>query len=266
MTGIPYCDVTLPVVSGCSRCSPACEHCWAIPITHRLAASPHEATAARYRGLTAVRDGRLDWTGEVRCHPELLDRPRRWRKPRRVFVASQADLFHERVPEEFIADVYAAMNAYTHHTYLVLTKRPERMLAWARSGMGFGPDWPSETVWFGATAWDSQSAQRAIECLRAIPGSPRLWLSLEPQLESTVLPRLALEFGVAGRIDWIVQGCESGPGRRPFDPDWARAIRDQCQAAGVPYYLKQMPRASNGQVVHFPLLDGRQWLEVPGWK
>lgn len=216
---------------GCSRVSPGCDGCYAIGVAHRAMQPAHE-------GLTIKRPGeRTDWTGEVRCLPERLDVPLRRRKPTTFFVDSMSDLFHPKVPVEFIAAVWRTMDRAEQHTFQVLTKRPQGMalvlnakdLDWAFAAEVANP-WPLDNVWLGTSIESDRYFWRA-DHLRATPAAVR-FLSLEPLLGP--LPSLDLT-----GIDWVIVGGESGPGARPMHPDWVRDIRDRCVAAGVPFFFKQ---------------------------
>lgn len=239
----------------------------------------------------------LEWSGVVRCLPERLDEPLHWRKPERVFVVSQADLFHKEVPDEFIRRVLFSVAKSTRHTYLILTKRIERALQllsnpdFRDSVVGdFGPPhtgwaartfWPLPNVWLGVTAEDQQRADERIPLLLQVPAAVQ-WVSAEPllgplDLSAYLHPRSHLtdglwhddcpsclrrrSYGGTGALDQIIVGAESGPGHRPMQEQWVRDLKEQCQAAGVAYYLKQMWQA--GKLVHTPELDGKRYTEMP---
>lgn len=275
---IDWTDATWNPVVGCSHASPGCDHCYAERLAGRLEAMGQ----ARYMGLT--RDRR--WTGEVRCVPEALDQPLHWRAPRAVFVCSMGDLFHEAVPFEFIAAVFGVMAATPHHTYQVLTKRPERMrefFSWIRlhgpkdspvgwtwqtqiqspRTTGHAP-WPLPHVWLGTTVEDQRRADERVPHLLECPAAVR-FVSVEPMLGA-----IELTDHLRGcHLDWVICGGETGPGARPMHPDWARGLRDQCSAAGVPFYFKQWGawlavdqpwRQDNPK----PRADGERWLNLAG--
>jgi protein gp37 len=230
MSAIEWTDVTWNPTVGCSRVSPGCDGCYAIGVAHRAMQPAHE-------GLTIRRPGeRPDWTGEVRCLPDRLDVPLRWRKPRRVFVDSMSDLFHPDVPDLFVAEVWGVMENAPRHTYQILTKRPQRMATLLND-----PDFweqvtgrpeidPIPCIWLGTSIESDRYAFRA-DYLRATPAAVR-FLSLEPLLGP--LPSVDLT-----GIDWVIVGGESGPGARPMQPDWVRDIRDRCVDVGVPFFFKQ---------------------------
>ena len=183
---------------------------------------------------------------KVTTHEDLLEKPLHWAKPRRVYVSFMGDLFHDEVPDEFIARVFDVMTRAPQHRFHLLTKRPER-----HGDMSARLPWPAN-VWAGATVEDEAHACRA-DRLRQTPAAVK-YLVLEPLLG----PVDALDLTGIG---WVILGGESGPGARPLQPDWARSVRDQCVAAGVPFYFKQwggVRRKETGRK-----LDGREWLERP---
>lgn len=255
-TKIGWTDETWPVLAGCDPISAGCDQCYAArDAATRLAHLP------AYNGLAIKPAGEpARFTGEIRLRAENLPMPLRWARPRRVFVASQSDLFHPGVPSDYIAQVWAAMAVTQRHSYQVLTKRPNRATAlttspWFREQVvahtrklladvryRVAPPipeiWPLPNVdvgtsieWAG-TLWRAAMLGRADAALR--------WLSCEPLIghPGTIIElRGALR---AGRIGWVVVGCESGRQARPMNPDWARAWRDACAAEGVPLFVKQL--------------------------
>lgn len=231
-THIEWTESTWNPVTGCSKISPGCAHCYAERMAKRLQAM----------GQANYRDGFA-----VRTHPHMLDVPTRWRQPRRVFVNSMGDLFHEDVPVEFVRQVFEVMAATPRHTYQLLTKRAERLASLAPALR-----WPSN-VWMGVTVEDNERLTR-VDCLRQVPAAVR-FLSIEPLLGS--LPDL----DTAG-IDWIIVGGESGPGARPMEAVWAQGVRDTCLASGTPFFFKQWggPRRTRAGRE----LDGALWDQMPG--
>lgn len=244
-TGIEWTDATWNPVTGCDKVSPGCDRCYA------------ETFAERWRGTR----GHYFETGfDVQLRPDKLDLPLRWTKPRRIFVNSMSDLFHDKVPDEYIARVFAVMALADHHTFQLLTKRHGRMRSLLNSrefGMMFqeawenepGPDgpeaysppWPLPNVWLGVSAEDQKRADLRIPALLDTPAAVR-WISVEPLLGPVNLHTDPIEAGTpfwGSQLDWVVVGGESGPGARPMHPDWARSLRDQCVAAGVPFLFKQ---------------------------
>lgn len=243
---IEWTDATWNPVTGCTRTSPGCDHCYALTMAARLKLMG----SARYQN-----DGEPPLSGpgfKVTCHPDLLDEPLRWRKPRRVFVNSMSDLFHPDVPDEFIRRIFDVMCLTRRHTFQILTKRPQRMADLLGRWSSEGWFYTLPNVWLGSSIESDRYAFRA-DHLRATPAAVH-FLSLEPLLGP--LPSLDL----AG-IGWVIVGAESGRGARPMDLDWVRDIRDRCVTAGIPFFLKQ--DAVNGRKVHLPELDGRQWTEYP---
>lgn len=227
MSAIEWTDETWNPVTGCDRTSPGCDNCYALTLAKRLKAMGQP----KYQ-----RDGDPRTSGPgfgLTMHPQVLDQPLRWRKPRHVFVNSMSDLFHQGVTDEFIYSVWAKMSVTPRHTYQVLTKRPQRMAAWMEKAVerwGSGQLCVLPNVWLGTSIEDDRYTFRA-DHLRNTPAAVR-FLSLEPLLGP--LPSLDLT-----GIDWVIVGGESGPGARPMHPDWARDIRDRCQAAGVAFFFKQ---------------------------
>lgn len=240
-------------VLGCTKVSLGCDHCYALTMSHRL------QNAAAYQGLTRMwsptgRPG-VDWTGEVRCLPERLEEPLHW-KASTVFVCSMSDLFHDKVPWEFILKVFNIMACTEHHTYQVLTKRPGRMAyfaekIWPKQGGRWEPvrpivdnKWPGTAwpanVWAG-TSVESQKYAPRLKCLARVPATVR-FASVEPMLAPVNLTRWlgAGSQCEADRVlDWVICGGESGPGARPMHPQWPRDLAAQCLAAGVPFFFKQ---------------------------
>lgn len=273
-TKIEWTDATWNPLSGCSRVSTGCENCYAEGIARRFS-----GPGQNFEGLIA-KGGQ--WNGHIKLHSHKLDEPWRWVRPRRVFVNSMSDLFHENVPFEFIATVFAVMSVTTRHTYQVLTKRPARMLEffhWLNDGMALdhnshwvigdnqtdhlfqflhaheiqwepctkkrggydncGPTFPYENVWLGVSVENQETADERIDLLSQCPAKVR-FISAEPLLGPISITQWPLQgrHGWPG-LNWVICGGESGPGARPMHPDWARSLRDQCQAAGVPFFFKQ---------------------------
>lgn len=228
---IEWCDTTWNVVTGCSKVSQGCKNCYAETIAKRFWSTQYPPNE----------DGTPRKFTDVRVHPERLEEPLKWRKPRRVFVNSMSDLFHESVPDEFIDQVGRTISrCKTPHTFMILTKRPERMMKYFIDR----GNW-TNNVWLGVSVEDQRTADERIPLLLQTPAAVR-FVSYEPALEGVDFtpylygwhsdPRpVELDPG----IDWIIMGGESGPGARPMHPDWARSVRDQCQVAGVPFFFKQ---------------------------
>lgn len=243
-------------VTGCTKISPGCANCYAERMSKRL--------KSRY-GYPA------DDPFKVTMHPDRLDQPLHWRKPRTIFVCSMGDLFHEDVPHKFIARVFnTAMRCHHEgkdHTFIFLTKRPERMATFFReagqveSQYGFpvnrGKGWTASltpNILLGVTAENQEQADKRIPMLLEIPAAKR-FVSIEPMLSAITLKPSWLygeeEHGVGRTVgacvgytpplDWTIVGCESGPGRRYCDHNWIRIVVDDCRSAEVPVFVKQIP-------------------------
>jgi protein gp37 len=230
-SGIEWTDATWNPVTGCTKISAGCDHCYAETLSLRL----QKMGQAKYRNGF-----------EVTLHPQALAIPLKWREPRRVFVNSMSDLFHAHVPKEFVAEIWRVMSACPQHTFQVLTKRPERMARWTM----IHPAPPN--VWLGTSVEDMRVVQR-IDRLRECQASVR-FLSCEPLIGPLSNVNLT-------GINWVITGGESGDGARPCNPEWVREIRDQCQNQGVAFFHKQWggrtPKSGGRQ------LDGRTWDEFP---
>ena len=256
---IQWTDATWNPIAGCSVRSPGCTNCYAMRQAARLENMGNE----KYKGLTKIVNGNPVWTGEVRLDRNSLYLPRTWIKPRKIFVNSMSDLFHEDLPSSSIYYVFDAMIEASQHTYQILTKRPETMLEFLKyfePQYNWGDDriaFLKNNLWLGTSVEDRARKSR-IDILRQIPIGVK-FLSLEPLLED--LGDLDLR-----GIDWVIVGGESGPNARPINPEWVRAIRDQCVAQNVPFFFKQWGQTSRtrkamGVVEH--QLDGREWHEFP---
>lgn len=281
-TKIEWAERVWNPVSGCDRVSPGCDNCYALAMAGRLKAMGQ----VKYQ-----RDGNPATSGPgfgVSTHDDVLTAPLRWRKPARVFVNSMSDLFHDDVPDEFLAQVFAVMSRTSRHTYQVLTKRHARMCSLLSSDAFWRdvlraegvapslidcivPEWPLRNVWLGVSVETQRWADIRVPALLDTPAVVR-WVSAEPLLGPVDLRTIPyrgdtdydldvldkryrnrgqpqtigwggtpFHSGLAGLggINWVVVGGESGPGARPMHPDWARTLRDQCQAAGVPFFFKQ---------------------------
>ena len=230
-SNIEWTEATWNPVTGCSKVSTGCKHCYAERLARRLQAMG----ALRYRnGFT------------VTLHPAVLDLPQRWRRPRMVFVNSMSDLFHESVPLEFIQRVFATMRACPQHTFQVLTKRSARLRDLAQY-----LDW-APNIWMGVSVENRRVIHR-IHDLQAVPAHVR-FLSCEPLLGP--LDDLPLD-----GIHWVIVGGESGPDARPMQAEWVRTIRDQCRRADVPFFFKQWGGVRKDRTGRD--LDGRAYDEMP---
>jgi len=231
-SAIEWTDATWNPVTGCTKVSPGCAHCYAEAITLRFARGgpylPGQAT--------------------INFHYDRLRLPLTWKSPKRIFVNSMSDLFHEDVPLEFIREVFKVMSQAHWHIFQVLTKRHQRLESLAHE-----LDWPPN-VWAGVSVENQYWAERRIPALQKVPAAVR-FLSVEPLLKQvTLAPYLE-------GIQWVIVGGESGPRARPIKPEWVRQIRDECLAADVPFFFKQWggrTSKSGGRV-----LDGEIWGQVP---
>ena len=231
VSSIEWTDSTWNPVTGCTKISPGCKHCYAERMANRLVGM----NQPRYRNGF-----------EVTLQPDLVRLPLRWRQPRTIFVNSMSDLFHKEIPESFIAEVFQTMLEAHWHTFQILTKRAERL-----AELSSRLPWPIN-VWMGVSVESPRYVDR-IELLRTVPAAVR-FQSVEPLLAP--VPSLPL-LG----IDWIIVGGESGPGARPMSPDWVREIRDRCVGEEVAFFFKQWGGVRKGR--NGRLLDGRAWDEVP---
>ena len=367
-SGITWTDTTWNPIRGCSRVSEGCRNCYAERVAYRFSGAGQP-----YEGLVRVNAEGVrqpQWNGVVRVVEDHMLDPLRWKKPRRIFVNSMSDLFHDGVSDETIALIFSVMGQAPQHTFQVLTKRPERMQKWisgedrvvdvydalvdssfgdrggaddraicrgqdrisvphAEYGQVFDWKWPLPNVWLGVSVEDQQAADKRIPLLLQSPAAVR-WISAEPLLtpveisEYAWLPRAVrsdlpfppfltasaglhrikrnqhgaawadVEGGPLGlkpdefevrKLDWVVAGGESGPGARPMEEAWARSLRDQCVAAGIPFHFKQwgewLPAMCDGAPIDGQelncsddpirvgkhkagrMLDGREWDEFP---
>jgi protein gp37 len=226
-------------VTGCSKISPGCTNCYAERMAERLA-------------------GRFgyprDEPFQVTIHPERLEEPLRWRKPRNILVCSMGDLFHEDVPFPIPALVFDIAGKCPQHTFQILTKRPQRMYEFTQWMAGADDistaEWP-RNCWLGVTAENQAMADQRIPLLLQTPAAIR-FVSVEPMLGPVKLSRWlgcgdphhrhigpCSLYGANQRLDWVIVGGETGPGARPIHPDWVRSLRDQCLSSGVPFFFKQ---------------------------
>jgi protein gp37 len=228
---IEWTEASWNVVTGCDKVSPGCAHCYA------------ETFAERFRGVAGHP---YEQGFDFRLWPQRLDLPLRWRRPRLIFVNSMADMFHEQVPEEFIAETFSVMERAHWHTFQILTKRHERLAEVAGQLR-----WP-KNVWMGVSIENRRFVHRA-DCLRTVPAAVR-FISAEP-----LLGRLE-GLDLTG-IDWLIAGGESGPKHRPVREEWITELRDRCQREGVAFFFKQwggLRSKSGGRE-----LEGRTWDEMP---
>ncbi|WP_448337561.1 DUF5131 family protein [Chloroflexus aurantiacus] len=229
---IEWTEATWNPLTGCTKISPGCKHCYAERMALRL----------RAMGVEKYRNGFT-----LTLHPDVLEEPLTWKKPRMIFVNSMSDLFHKDVPLAFIHQVFDVMRRASWHQFQVLTKRAERL-----SELAPLIDWPAN-VWMGVSVEQATYTYR-IDHLRQTNACIK-FLSLEPLLGP--LPDLNLD-----GIDWVIVGGESGPRARPMQAEWVRDIRDQCIRAGVPFFFKQWGGPVKKRTGR--MLDGRTWDEWPG--
>jgi protein gp37 len=230
-SSIEWTESTWNPVTGCTKTSAGCLHCYAERMALRLQAMGQPAYATGF---------------DLALHPEKLGQPLDWHKPSTIFVNSMSDLFHEDVPFGFIQDVFETMRRASWHRFQILTKRAERL-----EELDEAIAWP-ENVWMGVTV-ERQDYVSRVDCLRQT-GARVKFLSCEPLLSP--LPRLNLE-----GIGWVIVGGESGPRPRPMEPDWVRDLRDQCAFAEVPFFFKQWGGRSKKKAGR--QLDGRYWSDTP---
>lgn len=295
---IEWTDATWNPVRGCSLVSEGCRNCYAMQVAGRFSGE-----GQAYQGLAYRNTSGAHWTGKVRLIEEHLEDPLRWKRPRRIFVNSMSDLFHESIPTEWVLRIFEVMACAKHHQFQVLTKRPERMkylLHYPDDGKFHGDSaehhrllmtQPLPNVWLGVSVEDQKTADERIPVLLQTPAAVR-WLSVEPLLGPIDLqaPWSAMnpEYPELG-IHWIVVGGESGNAARPMHPEWVRSLRDQCVAASVPFFFKQWGEWEHGYshadrlfvsrtpgILSDPvymqrvgkkaagrILDGREWNEYP---
>ena len=274
-TKIEWADETWNPITGCSPVSAGCNNCYARRMANRLRGR---------HGYPA------DNPFNVTLHPDRLEQPFRWLKPRKVFVCSMGDLFHEDVPFGFIAKVFGIMHSAKQHIFMVLTKRPERMkefFEWFTGSERCGT-WPKEYphVMIGVTAENQETADQRIPILLSIPATVR-FVSVEPMLGAVEIEEYFPEYDYRATyeyyreflkmqgiksdgkpilinpgLDWIICGGESGYRARSMSPDWARNLRDQCEAAGVPFCFKQwgewVAEHRQGETVDLSILKNNQ--------
>ena len=235
LSHIEWTDATWNPVTGCTKISPGCKHCYA------------ETFAERFRGVPGHP---YEQGFDLKLWPERLSVPLRWRQPRMIFVNSMSDLFHHGVPDEFIDKVFETMASAQHHTFQVLTKRPERMASWHDERPRF---WNLPNVWLGTSVENRSYGLPRIDHLRNVRATVR-FLSIEPLLEDLGLIDLRA-------IDWVIVGGESGRGARPMEEKWVHGIRRQCRSAKVPFFFKQWGGVFKKRTGR--TLLGRTWDAMP---
>jgi len=252
---IEWCDKSWNPITGCSHAgSPGCDHCWARRMANRL--------KGRY-GYPK------DDPFKVTFHPDRLEEPLHWKKPSRIFVCSMGDIFHDNVDAFQIGSIFIKILRYSQHIFLILTKRPQRFLKLVP------PIQLPPNIWFGVSVENQQTADERIPILLQIPAAKR-FVSVEPMLGSIKIPDRSLcpcSCYVGGnphpdcagqpKIDWVICGGETGSKARPMQPDWIRSLRDQCQAAGVPFFFKSWGDAIPNRYLAPGIIDGKKWREFP---
>lgn len=272
-TGIEWADATWNPITGCTKVSEGCRNCYAKTFTER------------FKGV----EGHYFESGfKVTLRPDKLEQPLRWTRPRRIFVNSMSDLFHPDVPDDYIRQVFAVMAEASWHTFQLLTKRPERMVKIVSElrqhfeGMVFNGSavaWPLPNVWLGVSVENQHAADERIPLLLQTPAAVR-FLSCEPLLGEVDLSKWLMSPGWVPSyydpdnrngypnaeptneyINWVIVGGESGPKARPMHPWWVQELRDQCQAAGVPFFFKQWGEWCETHTLRCnePGIKGKSW-------
>lgn len=255
-TSIEWCTDVWNPVSGCTKVSQGCKNCYAERVFPRVYGGQIVRAFPSSQIRTETRKRRF---ADIQVHPDRLDAPLRWRKPRRIFVNSMSDLFHENVPFAFIHSVFQVMAQCRQHTFQVLTKRPARMAdfyLWDRCYM-------LDHVWPGVSVEDQETADERIPLLLKTAAAVR-FVSYEPALGPVDFSKYL------GELSWVIVGGESGPGARPFDVQWARGTIAQCKTARVPCFVKQVGRRPvwSAEELTYALLKlmdpkGGDWTEWP---
>jgi len=237
-SAIEWTEATWNPTTGCTKVSPGCAHCYAERMAYRL---------------QAMGQPRYDQGFDLKLQEDIIELPLHWKQPRLIFVNSMSDLFHKKVPDEFIRRCFQVMKRASQHQFQVLTKRPERVVELAKE-----LEW-GDNVWMGTSVENATYLGR-VRVLKRVPAKIR-FLSIEPLLGA--IPRLPLK-----GIHWVIVGGESGPQSRPMELDWVRKIRDQCIEREVPFFFKQWgafgadgvrrSKKANGRE-----LDGRTWSQMP---
>jgi protein gp37 len=257
-TGIEWCDATWNCLRGCTRVSEGCRFCYAESIAYRFS-----GVGQPYEGLAVLKNGHASWTGKIEFIEKHLNDPIKWTKPRRIFVNSMSDVFHESVYMDWFGLMMNVMRKCPQHTFQILTKRPKRMLAFVSDYYAMHEIKPLSNLWLGVSVENQAAAEERIPLLCQTPAAIR-FISAEPLIgpldlewPKTMYPDgppmccsgLPNECGCMGMptdppllygLDQIIVGGESGHGARPMDPAWARSLRDQCKRWRVAFFCKQM--------------------------
>jgi len=243
-TSIEWTDATWNPVAGCTVLTAGCTNCYAMRMAARLDAMGVE----KYARLTRKSGKRAVWTGKIRLDEKSLTVPYSWAKPRKVFVNSMSDLFHDDVPVEFVRKVWEVMRDTPRHTYQILTKRPDRM-ALILGGADFQI---LPNVWLGTSVEDGRVLDR-LDAIRAVPAAVR-FVSLEPLIGSVASGDLT-------GIHWAIVGGESGPKARPMDPRWVDEIEIMCRRSKTAFFFKQW--GGKNKKAAGRTLNGRTYDEMP---
>jgi len=284
-------DTWNPLAMRCTPISDGCRNCWHLSMARRLTANP---LLPRGEQLAYAEDSDPE-KGPPVLRQKELEAPLHLKKPARIGVQFMGDLFHESVSIPFLFDIFQIIERCPHHTFLILTKRPQRAENLIDQLFSNLDPWPFKNLWLGVSVEDQKTADERIPILLQIPAAHR-WVSVEPMLGPVDLnsgpggqllgacdlcngedPKCPGCHGSDG-LEWVVCGGETGPGARPVHPDWVRSLRDQCQAADVPFFFKGWgtPRFPNIDISEWVsagydpygkkpghLLDGREWRELP---
>ena len=271
-TKIQWADKVWNPVTGCTKVSAGCRECYA-KILHDMRHKAYlegKKLPEQYSSPFEV----------VRCHEDRLEIPLHWRKPQRIFVNSMSDLFHPDVPFEFIFEIYHAMMHAEQHTFMILTKRPDRTIEFFNwwydlhnKLTGIRPFWDYRNIWLGVSVEDQPTADKRIPLLLLTPAVVR-FVSCEPLLGKINLSVKTVYkeregFIAISKLDWVICGGESGKNARPMHPDWARSLRDQCKETNVPFFFKQwgqyIPSYQAGEkqdeIADYNKTYGQRWVE-----
>ena len=251
-SNIEWTDSTWNPITGCTKVSPGCKHCYA------------EALAERFRGVPGHP---YEQGFDLKIWPDRLELPVRWKEPKMIFVNSMSDLFHEDIPDEYIARVFDVMMRADQHVFQLLTKRSNRMMEWTRrryrfvNEKGGGKTLLPKHIWLGVSV-ENQNFTERIAHLQNVPARVR-FLSVEP-----LLGPVELQTSMLRGIHWVIVGGESGHRARPMDPAWAISLQQACAENGVPFFFKQwgahdLHGRRVGKRVAGRILQGRTWDEMP---
>lgn len=285
-TKIEWTEATLNFVAGCDKISPGCKNCYAIKEAWRLSHNPNSKVSLPYLATVEKQGNLINWTGQISLIADRLEKPFTIAKSTKFFVNSMTDLFHDNVSIEIIDKFLAVVALTPQHTYQVLTKRPERMKQYFRDyklyrrvldaanefrlkhnrlyniGISNPSIFPLTNLWLGISAENQATFDQRITYLINTPASTR-FVSFEPLLEKVNFTTDHENDHLTKiKIDWAIVGGESGFSARPMNEDWVRSLRDQCLENGVKFFYKQ--KIENKKKISLPVLDGRQWAEIPG--